>query len=113
MPRYEFSEGGSNKFWDIALAGTSLTIKFGKIGAAGQTQIKKLASDAEAKKTYDKLIAEKTKKGYALVGGKGKATVAAKTAKAAKAPKPEKPAKGKAKADATPAGISHDPRAWL
>jgi uncharacterized protein (TIGR02996 family) len=92
MPRYEFSEGTSNKFWDITLSGKSLTTTFGKIGAAGQTQIKNLGSDADAKKAYDKLIAEKQNKGYKLVGKakpaaskKTAAPAAAKTAKAAKA----------------------------
>jgi uncharacterized protein (TIGR02996 family) len=70
MPRYEFSEGSSNKFWEITLASKSFTTKFGKISANGQTTIKTFASDAEAKKQYDKLVAEKVKKGYVLVGGK-------------------------------------------
>jgi uncharacterized protein (TIGR02996 family) len=86
MPRYEFSEGTSNKFWEIELDGVSFTTTYGKIGSSGQTTLKKYKTDAEAKKEYDKLIAEKTKKGYELVGG-------AKPAKATAA-------KGKAKAKA-------------
>jgi uncharacterized protein (TIGR02996 family) len=73
MPRYEFSEGSSNKFWDITLSGKSFTTTYGKIGASGQTTIKSFKSDADAKKEHDKLVAEKTKKGYVLVGGKAKA----------------------------------------
>jgi uncharacterized protein (TIGR02996 family) len=69
MPRYEFSEGTSNKFWEIQLAGKSFTTTYGRIGSDGQTTIKKFKSDAEAKKEHDKLVAEKTKKGYQLVGG--------------------------------------------
>ena len=69
MPRYEFSEGTSNKFWQIDLTGTSFTTTYGKIGAAGQTTLKSFADEAAAKKEYEKLVAEKVKKGYLLVGG--------------------------------------------
>jgi predicted DNA-binding WGR domain protein len=50
MPRYEFSEGTSNKFWEINLSGKSFTTTYGKIGTSGQTTIKQFKSDAEAKK---------------------------------------------------------------
>jgi predicted DNA-binding WGR domain protein len=69
MPRYEFSEGSSNKFWEIKLEGKSFTTTYGKIGTAGQTSLKTFKDAAEAKKEYDKLVNEKTKKGYELVGG--------------------------------------------
>lgn len=72
MPRYEFSEGTSNKFWEINLSGKSFTTTYGKIGTSGQTTIKQWKSEAEAKKEYEKLIAEKTKKGYTLVNGGGR-----------------------------------------
>ena len=76
MPRYEFSEGSSNKFWEINLSGKSFTTTYGKIGTSGQTTIKSWKDNAEAKTQYDKLITEKTKKGYELVGGgKSKAPV--------------------------------------
>lgn len=71
MPRYEFSEGSSNKFWTIELSGKSFTTTYGKIGTSGQTTVKSFGSDAEAKKEYDKLVNEKTKKGYELVDGDG------------------------------------------
>jgi predicted DNA-binding WGR domain protein len=61
---FQFSEGTSNKFWKIRLDGKSFTVHFGKIGTAGQVQTKDFANDAEAQKEYDKLIAEKVKKGY-------------------------------------------------
>jgi len=69
MPRYEFSEGTSNKFWEINLSGKSFTTTYGKIGTSGQTTIKQFKSDAEAKKEYDKLVAEKVKKGYQAANG--------------------------------------------
>jgi predicted DNA-binding WGR domain protein len=69
MARYEFSEGTSNKFWDIQLAGASFTTTWGKIGTAGQTTTKSFPSDDKARLEHDKLVAEKVKKGYVLVGG--------------------------------------------
>ena len=32
MPRYEFSDGKSNKFWQIELSGNSFTTTYGRIG---------------------------------------------------------------------------------
>ncbi len=69
MPRYEFSEGTSNKFWDIQLTGSSFTTTWGKIGTAGQMATKSFASDSQARQEHDKLVAEKVKKGYLLAGG--------------------------------------------
>ncbi|MDB4959383.1 MAG: hypothetical protein JWO36_6952 [Myxococcales bacterium] len=82
MARYEFAEGSSNKFWEIKLAGKSFTTTYGKIGTDGQTSVKTFKSDEEARKEHDKIVAEKTKKGYALVGGGG-------DAKKAPAPEPD------------------------
>jgi uncharacterized protein (TIGR02996 family) len=69
MPRYELVEGNSSKFWEIELEGTSFTTRFGRIGTDGQTSTKQWKSVEEAKKQYDKIIAEKVKKGYELVDG--------------------------------------------
>ena len=69
MPRYELVDGSSSKFWEIALAGKSFTTTYGRIGAAGQSTTKTWASEAQARKEHDKLVAEKTRKGYVLVGG--------------------------------------------
>lgn len=80
MPRYEFIDGSSKKFWEIVLDGSSFTTTYGRIGTDGQSSTKEYDSDEKATKEYDKLIAEKTKKGYELVGGNG----AAKPAAAAK-----------------------------
>lgn len=69
---FQFSEGSSNKFWAIELDDKKHTVHFGRIGTAGQTQAKEFGSDAEAKKSYEKLIAEKVKKGYVEAGGETK-----------------------------------------
>lgn len=80
MPRYEFKDGKSNKFWEIELEDESFTTKWGRIGTAGQETTKDFDSRADAKREYDKLIAEKVKKGYVLVSaGGGDAPPPAKT----------------------------------
>ncbi len=71
MPRYEFKEGTSSKFWEISLDGSAFTTKYGKIGTDGQETVKEWDDDDKAKKEYDKLVAEKVKKGYKLVGNGG------------------------------------------
>lgn len=87
---FQFSDGSSNKFWKIRLDGTSFTVNFGRIGTAGQVQTKEFKSEAEAEKEYNKLIAEKLKKGYERVAEGGQsnapvpAAVAPKTAPAVK-----------------------------
>lgn len=58
-----FSEGTSNKFWKIELDGASHTVTFGRVGTAGQRQVKDFNDDAAARKSFDKLVAEKVKKG--------------------------------------------------
>lgn len=67
MPRYEFVEGSSSKFWEIERSGNTFTVRYGKIGTDGQTQTKVFDSEAQTTKEYDKMVASKTKKGYALV----------------------------------------------
>jgi DNA ligase-1 len=65
MPRhFEFIEGNSSKFWEVSLSGNDVTVRFGKIGTQGQTQTKTFDDAAAAQKHADKLIGEKTKKGY-------------------------------------------------
>jgi DNA ligase-1 len=61
---FEFSEGTSSKFWEISIDGASFTTRYGKIGTDGQQSLKEYASEALAQKEHDKLVAEKTKKGY-------------------------------------------------
>ena len=92
--RFEFVEGTSKKFWEISNAGSNVTVRFGRIGTDGQTQIKAQTSEADALAAIEKLIREKTGKGYREVG-------AAKTAapkKAAAAAAPAAPAKASAPA---------------
>src|SRR5262245_1965415 len=96
---FQFSDGSSNKFWAIEVDGTSQTVHFGRVGTAGQAQSKVFASEDEAKKASDKLIAEKVKKDYKelTTGTKSAGTPTAKV-KAAGEPAAEKPKAKAAKA---------------
>lgn len=67
----EFEEGTSSKFWRARVEGKTLYVNYGKIGAAGQTQVKTLADHAAAVAEYDKLVREKRKKGYVDAGAGG------------------------------------------
>jgi predicted DNA-binding WGR domain protein/cell wall assembly regulator SMI1 len=60
----EFQEGTSNKFWTITLSGSAHTVRFGRKGTQGQEQRKQFDSPEAARASFDKLIAEKLKKGY-------------------------------------------------
>jgi predicted DNA-binding WGR domain protein len=64
---FEFAEGNSNKFWTVWVEGTTMHVHFGKIGTNGQKQQKEFGSEAEANAAAQKLITEKTKKGYTEV----------------------------------------------
>jgi len=67
----EFEEGTSSKFWRARVDGKTLYVNYGKIGSAGQTQVKQLGDPDAAEAEYEKLIREKRKKGYADAGGEG------------------------------------------
>ena len=82
--RFEYEEDDSSKFWKVLVQDTMCIVRFGKIGSAGQKKPKKLASPEAAAKEMEKLIKEKTGKGYSEVKLKGLAPP-----KAVKAPKEE------------------------
>jgi DNA ligase len=60
-----FVGGGSHKFWTIEMTGTSHTVTYGRVGTSGQSQTKDFPTAEAAKKSFDKLVASKVKKGYA------------------------------------------------
>ncbi|MDX8399202.1 MAG: STM4015 family protein [Gallionellaceae bacterium] len=65
MKRYfEFQDSKSYKFWQIELVGAVFTVTYGKIGSAGQQKVSEFDTEEQALKEAQKLIAEKTKKGY-------------------------------------------------
>ena len=53
-----FVGGGSAKFWEVRQDGAELHIRHGRLGAAGQTQVKSFGSAAAATAAADKLVAE-------------------------------------------------------
>jgi predicted DNA-binding WGR domain protein len=61
---FEFVEGTSSKFWEIKVEGNQFFTRYGKIGTDGQMTQKDWPSNDKAQAEADKLIAEKTRKGY-------------------------------------------------
>ncbi|MDP2311022.1 MAG: STM4015 family protein [Pseudomonadota bacterium] len=66
--RFEMVEGSASKFWEVRQDGASFTVVYGKIGTAGQSKTTPCASVDAAKVEVDKLVREKTKKGYQEIG---------------------------------------------
>lgn len=98
MLRLELMDGKSCKFWEIELSGASYVVRWGRIGAEGQAKQKGFSDAEQAREEHDKLVAQKTKKGYVVVTG----------ASAGKATKPKKPVveRGAKPADGTIAVVS-------
>ncbi len=103
MRRFECTEDGSSKFWEVEVRGSGVLVRFGKIGTNGQEKLKDHGSPAAAERESEKLIAEKTKKGYAPVGASGEAKKPAK--KDAPAKKDPKPTAKKAATPSTGHGV--------
>jgi superfamily I DNA and/or RNA helicase/predicted DNA-binding WGR domain protein len=64
LRRFEFKGGGSNKFWEISLDDTALSVRFGRIGTEGQIQTRIFEDRRRAVTEASKLIQEKLRKGY-------------------------------------------------
>ena len=62
--RLEYVDGGSAKFWEGERSGTTVTVRWGRIGTAGQVKDKDFADDTAAQAFLDKQVAEKQRKGY-------------------------------------------------
>ncbi|MBI3866049.1 MAG: DNA ligase [Planctomycetia bacterium] len=65
--RFEFVGGNSDKFWEMELEGSSVTVRFGRNGTSGQASVKHFADAAKAEKHAEKMIGEKLGKGYVEV----------------------------------------------
>jgi predicted DNA-binding WGR domain protein len=63
----QYTDSKSDKFWKITLEGSLHTVQYGRSGTAGQTQTKGFATEDAARKSFEKLVAEKLKKGYVEV----------------------------------------------
>ena len=62
--RYEFSEGSSNKFWEIAVDGFDIITRYGRIGNKAQENRKTFEDQVSVLKEEMRLIGVKTRKGY-------------------------------------------------
>jgi len=58
------ASGQAEKFWEITVAGSEIRVRFGKVGANGQTTLKSFPDAAAASREVEKLVKEKMKKGY-------------------------------------------------
>jgi predicted DNA-binding WGR domain protein len=61
---FEFSDSKSSKFWEIALVGSRHSVRFGRIGTAGQELAKEFESSEAARIDFERLVREKLAKGY-------------------------------------------------
>ena len=64
MRRFKYKDEKSSKFWQIRQEGGVLTLQWGRIGTQGQGQNKEFVDAAQALAAMNKLITEKTGKGY-------------------------------------------------
>lgn len=60
----ELSEEKSHKFYEVTLNGTQLSVRYGRIGDAGQNQTSSFPTPEKARAEAQKKINEKLKKGY-------------------------------------------------
>jgi predicted DNA-binding WGR domain protein len=59
-----FEHGDDGKFWEIWRDGATVFTRFGKLGAKGQTKLKKEAGEPAAEAAIDKQVAEKVRSGF-------------------------------------------------
>ncbi len=57
--------GGAHKFYEVTVEGLDVSVRYGRIGAAGQTQRSSFATADKARAAAAKKIGEKVRKGYA------------------------------------------------
>ena len=62
--RFEFVAGNSAKFWEVNQQDQQVTVRYGRIGAAGQTQTKSFPSADAARRHAQQQIDAKVRKGY-------------------------------------------------
>jgi predicted DNA-binding WGR domain protein len=74
-------ESGSHKFYEVTVQEAELSIRYGRIGDAGQRSVKTLDSSEKALAEAVKKVNEKTRSGYqeAVQGERQKRTVARRT----------------------------------
>ena len=50
--------------WEVTVTAASVAVRYGRLGTRGQTQTKSLTNAGAAERHAERLIAEKTGKGY-------------------------------------------------
>ncbi|MEU9132242.1 DUF4132 domain-containing protein [Kitasatospora sp. NPDC048540] len=68
MRRWEFVEGGSDKFWEAAVDGAVVTVRYGRCGTDGREQSKEFPTAEGAQAHFARTVAEKERKGYRETG---------------------------------------------
>lgn len=76
MPRLEYHDDRSHKFWEIERTGAEVTTRWGRVGTAGQSKTKDFGTEAKAEAAVTKQIAAKSAKGYGAPGAAPTATPA-------------------------------------
>ena len=56
--------GSSKKFWEITFSGERFSVRFGRIGTAGQERVKTYANKESAQRAAERMISQKLGKGY-------------------------------------------------
>jgi predicted DNA-binding WGR domain protein len=64
----KYIDGNSDKFWQIEVSGLEYKVTYGKNGTSGVSQSKTFETIEDCLKAAEKLLAEKTKKGYSENG---------------------------------------------
>ncbi|MFC8450434.1 DUF4132 domain-containing protein [Kitasatospora sp. NPDC057223] len=88
MRRWEYTGDGSDKFWEAAAEGAEVTVRYGRTGTAGRTQVKSFGSAAEADRHLARAIGEKERKGYREAGAPTPPAAPAPAASPVTAPAP-------------------------
>ncbi len=78
--------GGAHKFYEVAVDGTTVTVRYGRIGAAGQVQTSAFPTVEKARAAAAKKVGEKVRKGYAPAVRGGRAARAVTRRQVASAP---------------------------
>lgn len=61
---FEYLDGTSAKFWEVSVDGCNVTTRYGRIGSDGRSTTKTRKDEAAAEAFAEKLVDEKTGKGY-------------------------------------------------
>src|SRR5262245_9552160 len=64
MRTFVLDAGRSHKFWNVELRGSDVVLSQGQVGRDGRIETRSFASAEQARAECDRLIAEKTAKGY-------------------------------------------------